>query len=163
MPTQQQPSIDTRLPDSPLGTRLPDSPQALFRFYKDRINDYTARVQSVQQRFRLVALLRLIVFVALSVAVYRLFKGYSIPGIVIAGVLLVLFILLVRFAFQLKDRLALWEKLLFVNTNESDLLGNALNQFDDGSAFPRDESYLDDLDIFGKSSLFHLLNRTTTS
>lgn len=80
------------------------------------------------------------------------------------GVLLLLgvYILLVNRSQQLKNRLALLEKLVFINTNELQIIKHEGNRFPDGQAFLKDESYLDDLDIFGKGSLFHLLNRTTS-
>jgi len=142
---------------------LPDSHKDLSSFYADKINDYTGRIQAIQKRLSVIGLLRLIFFVTASVAVYYLFKEISTWGIIVASLLLAAFIALVVLTFRLKDRRLLWEKLLLVNTNEAGVLKHALNQFDDGQAFPRQESYLDDLDIFGKSSLFHLLNRTTTS
>ncbi|MES1222755.1 MAG: hypothetical protein ABUT20_45095, partial [Bacteroidota bacterium] len=49
-----------------------------------------------------------------------------------------------------------------MNTNEEGVLQNKSNGFDNGRSFLVAGSYYDDLDIFGESSLYHLLNRTTT-
>ncbi|HVW59002.1 MAG TPA: hypothetical protein VHC48_03170, partial [Puia sp.] len=73
------------------------------------------------------------------------------------------FIILVKLYFRMKDQKALEEKLLWVNTNEQAVLDNHPNGFPDGKDHLDSYSYLDDLDIFGPHSLFHLLNRTTTS
>ena len=133
------------------------------KFYEDKIKGYSALIGAVQKRIALVSLFRLGLFTALAVSVYFLLKGFSYPLLVLSILLAGGFIALVGLSLRLKDRRALLEKLLFVNTNESDVLKNELNGFADGQAFLTQESYLDDLDIFGKRSLFHALNRTTTS
>ncbi|MBS1935688.1 MAG: hypothetical protein JST96_16935, partial [Bacteroidetes bacterium] len=79
-----------------------------------------------------------------------------------AFILLIIFSILVSISLKLQKQLALNEKLLFINTNENDILQNKPNQFDNGQSFLVAGSYFDDLDVFGQSSLFHLLNRTTT-
>lgn len=106
---------------------------------------------------------RLVAFLGLAVAVYYRIRYPSTPLLITSLLLAALFILLVRIHLQLKDQRALWEQLLLINTNERDLLQNKPNRFPDGAAFLNSESYLDDLDVFGPASLFHLLNRTTTS
>ncbi len=55
------------------------------------------------------------------------------------------------------------EKLRFVSTNELAVLTGEPNGFPDGNPYLDSDNYLDDLDIFGRQSLFHLLNRTTTT
>lgn len=132
-------------------------------FYQDKIATCTARARRVRQQRNRIALLRLVVFVALAFVVYTLFAGFTYPLLFAGIVLAALFILLVKFHFRLKDQQALWEQLLFVNNNEWALLDNRPNTFPDGGALLDSDSYLDDLDIFGPASVFHVLNRTTTS
>src|SRR5580692_5461691 len=132
-------------------------------FYDDKIKGYSALIGAVQKRIAGVALLRLATFTGLAVSVYFLVKDFSYTLLILSILVAGGFIALVGLSLRLKDRRALLEKLLFVNTNESGVLKNELNGFHDGQAFLTQESYLDDLDIFGKRSLFHALNRTTTS
>jgi len=132
-------------------------------FYQDKIASCTARARSIRQQRNRIALLRLAVFCLLAFVVYTLFTGFTYPLLLACIVLAALFILLVKFHFRLKDQLALWEQLLFVNNNEWALLNNRPNTFPDGGALLDSDSYLDDLDIFGPASVFHVLNRTTTS
>lgn len=132
-------------------------------FYQDKIGLCTEKIRSIQKRLALISLLRLISFSGLAIVIYFMLKGFSYPLLFLALFLLISFITLVGLALRLKDRRALLEKLLFVNTNELGVLRNEPNAFADGQAFLVSESYLDDLDIFGRRSLFHLLNRTTTS
>src|SRR5258708_4618281 len=129
-------------------------------YYEEKITGYTARIQVLQKQLTLISLLRLISFLGLAITGYYLFKAFYLPLLYGALFFLVCFIALVIFNLRLKDQKALSEKLLFVNTNESGILNDQLNGFPDGEAFLKAESYLDDLDIFGRRSLVHLLNRT---
>jgi len=132
-------------------------------YYEEQIASYTARLGMVRKRLFLLAMLRLICFVGFCVSAY-----YSIPSFLflptaLSVILLTGFIVLIKLYFRLGDQKALLEKLLFVNTNEQAVLNDQPNSFPDGKDQLDSDSYLDDLDIFGPKSLFHLINRTTTS
>src|SRR5690606_2361077 len=122
----------------------------------------TEALEKLQQKILLVAVLRLVSFVLF------LFTGYEwintsytmLPAASI--MLLVIFIVLVRIALNLKDRKALLEKLRFININETGILNNQPNQFGHAQQFQSGEDFSADLDMFGPGSVFHLLNRTTT-
>lgn len=125
-------------------------------FYEEKIASCTARLRVIKERLALLATLRLICFIGLCVTAYYLFIPLAI--LLLAG-----FIILVKLYFRMKDQKALEEKLLWVSTNEQAVLDSSPNGFPDGRDHLDSYSYLDDLDIFGPRSLFHLLNRTTTS
>lgn len=133
-----------------------------YLFYEEKISGYTTAIQVLQQRLAGIALLRLISFLGFAFTAYFLLKNFSLPLLAVSLFFLIAFVVLVALNFRLKDRKALLEKLLFVNANEAGILKDQLNGFPDGQAFLVPESYLDDLDIFGRRSLFHLLNRTTS-
>jgi DNA mismatch repair ATPase MutS len=63
----------------------------------------------------------------------------------------------------LNDQRKVFENLLIINENEWNILNGALNQFDNGGQYSSNESYSADLDVFGNASIFHLINRTSTS
>jgi hypothetical protein len=131
-------------------------------FYEKSISGYTSKSEALKKRITLVSVLRLLSFAGFAFAGYKLVTGYGIwlwfAVIILAGV----FVWLVRLALQLNDEKALLEKLLFINKNELGILTRQPNQMDDGSSFLTDSDYSHDLDIFGRYSLFHVLNRTTT-
>lgn len=131
-------------------------------FYEEKITRYTADLQVLQKRLSTIALGRLISFLGLAFTAYRLLTGFSFPLLYITLFFLIVFVTLVVLNLRGKDQKALLEKLLFINTNELGILNDNLNGFPDGQPFLGPESYLDDLDIFGRQSLFHLLNRTTS-
>ena len=142
---------------------VPSDTLAPLLFYQEKIATCSAQVDRIQKRLSLVSMLRLTSFLALALTVYFLAREFGYPLLVLASFLLSGFIALVILSLRLKDRRALLAQLLFVNTNESGVLKDEPNGFPDGQPWLSGESYLDDLDIFGRRSLFHLLNRTTTS
>lgn len=108
------------------------------------------------------AFLRLATFAGIVAFIYFLSRQYSPVLLECAVGCIAAFIICINIYYRWKDDRRLQEKLVFVYTNELGLLNGVLNQFPDGAAFLSSENYLDDLDIFGRGSLFHLLNRTTT-
>ncbi|WEK34822.1 MAG: hypothetical protein P0Y53_20230 [Candidatus Pseudobacter hemicellulosilyticus] len=132
-------------------------------FYQEKINQYTTTVNQLQQRWLLLSTLRLLSFVAMLVAGYYWIKqDHSLP-LGLAVFFLIIFIVLVRIALTIRDQKQLASKLVFINQNEKNILLQQPNGFPDGKAFAAGGEYAADLDIFGPGSLFHLLNRTTTS
>jgi hypothetical protein len=131
-------------------------------FYKQQVQFYRQALNRLQPVATLVAGLRLASFLVLLFSLYNWIFLHRTPWMTVALVLAVLFIVLIRIAWTLNDRKALLEKLLFINTNELDVLQYKPGKFSNGAAFISNENYSGDLDIFGPGSLFHLLNRTTT-
>ncbi|HXB05552.1 MAG TPA: hypothetical protein VNW04_00505, partial [Puia sp.] len=131
-------------------------------YYQQKIKACNAEIRRIQEKLNGMALLRLLIFLAFGALIYALANQYSplLLGFIIACA--AAFIICLNIYFRWKDDRRLQEKLLFVNTNELNLLKGKPNQFPDGAAFLNSENYLDDLDIFGRGSLFHLFNRTTT-
>ena len=109
------------------------------------------------------AVTRLALFIGFGFALYALTREFTLPLLLLVFALFAGFIICVNIYYRWKDNRRLFEKLRFVNTNELGLIAGDSNQFPDGGAFLDSDTYLDDLDIFGRNSLFHVLNRTTTS
>ena len=132
-------------------------------FYESKSRLYTEAVVSFKRKIAALSLFRLLAFVASGLSGYFFFTQRSTGLLLLTLLLLALFLLLVIYAQRLKEQKALLEKLLFINTNELAILNNEPNAMDDGSLFLNGKGYAEDLDIFGPRSLFHLLNRCTTS
>lgn len=133
-------------------------------YYQQRIATLQQQLKKLQQQLLWVSMFRLLSFLGVAAAGYYYFKNDRpawLLGITVS--MLILFILLIRKAFRLNDEKALTTKLLFVNTNEAAMLQQLPSQFPDGREAASAAGYAADLDIFGKASLYHLLNRTTTS
>jgi hypothetical protein len=131
-------------------------------YYQQKIAAGNIDIRRIQNKLNGMALLRLASFAVICTFIYLLSVRFSFLwlGLLFAGV--AAFIICINIYYRWKDDRRLQEKLLFVNTNELGLLGGSQNGFPDGAAFLSSDNYLDDLDVFGRGSLFHLLNRTTT-
>ena len=136
---------------------------ALSEVYGQKMQSYKKELQKIQQRLNLIVLLRLFSFLGLAASIYYWTKDFKSSLLLTTVLAIIVFLILVKVYFRFKDKKALNEKLLFINENEKKMFEGEANQFDNGTSFINHESYFDDLDIFGPSSLYQLLNRTTTS
>jgi hypothetical protein len=134
----------------------------IVSYYTAAIGDCNDRLTKLRRKSSVVSGLRLLVFAGLVGVVVELIRDYSMSWVIGALGLAAGFIVAVNWYFRLKDQRLLWEKLVFVNTNEWAALQERPNGFPDGAPFLRGVIYGDDLDIFGPLSVFHALNRTTT-
>ena len=135
----------------------------LDSFYIQQVNTYSGKLQEIQGRVLMVAILRLFAFISAGITLYLYIKNSQSWFAVITLVSIFAFILLVNWSFRLNDKKALVQKLLFINKNEKNILNEQLNKFGNGEHYLSDEGFANDIDIFGEASLYHLLNRTTTS
>ena len=136
--------------------------QANDTYYRENAGAYRAEIRKLQQKLNGISLLRLVIFMSLIWNVYDLIQGFSPILLILALVQVGLFVFFINLYFSWKDKRRLLEKLRFVNENERNLLTGQTNAFPDGADLLDTDNYLEDLDIFGRHSLFHLLNRTTT-
>jgi len=76
---------------------------------------------------------------------------------------IVVFIIVVKRQNKLEKQFKFHQNLLWIFENEISLLQGQPNGYDDGTKFENEQHpYLSDLDIFGKSSLYALINRGAT-
>lgn len=138
-------------------------PMSTTNFYQARLAECNGQTQRLRKKMNGIAFVRLLLFAGFVYIIYLLARDFT-PLLLILGLaVLAVFLVCVNFYYRLKDQRVLWEKLAWINTNELGLLRGELNGFPDGSDFLDSDNYLDDLDIFGRKSIFHVLNRTTTS
>ena len=132
-------------------------------FYRSALAECNDHVQRLRKKMNALAVVRLLLFAAFVYSIVLLTKDFTPLLIALVLVLFASFLFSVNVYFRWKDERALREKMAWLNTNELAVLDGDLNGFSDGALYLDSEGYLDDLDIFGKRSLFHALNRTTTS
>lgn len=138
-------------------------PMSTISFYESTLADCNAQILRLRRRMNILSVLRLFLFAGFVFTIYGMTRDFTVSLLCLSLSVFAAFLVCVNFYYRLKDRRDLWEKLAWINTNELGLLKNEGNGFDDGSGFLDSDNYLDDLDIFGKKSIFHVLNRTTTS
>ncbi|TDG35258.1 DNA mismatch repair protein MutS [Pedobacter changchengzhani] len=105
----------------------------------------------------LLAILLFVLFVSAEKEVFNLIFGISIL------VPIILFALVVKKQSILDREVIYLKQLLWVYQNELNILHDLPNGYDNGDGFASEaHPYSSDLDIFGPSSLFALLNRCST-
>jgi len=132
-------------------------------FYTSTLADCKDQVQRLRRKMNGLALIRLLLFAGFIYSIVLLAQGFTLSLVALVLSLFAAFLLFVNIYYRRKDERSLWEKMAWLNTNELAVMDGDLNGFPDGAVYLDSESYLDDLDIFGKRSFFHVLNRTTTS
>ncbi|HEV9035659.1 MAG TPA: hypothetical protein VGQ51_03525 [Puia sp.] len=136
---------------------------SLHSYYQGQVDACRMEIRRLQNKLNSLAILRVLVFAWFAGSVYTLIQGLSAGWLVSAILAAAGFIGCVNIYLRWKDKRRLQEKLRYVCENELAQLGGAENRFPDGGSWLDSANYLDDLDIFGPRSLFHVLNRTTTA
>jgi len=135
-----------------------------YEFLIGGVKTEITEVKTKIDRFSFLRVALLIVEVLLFVAFVSVTTDMAI---VIMGFCLLLpiiiFIIVVKKQQVLSKKETYLKNLLWVYQNEVDLIMGKGNGYDQGVSFDDDNHpYLSDLDIFGKSSLFALINRCAT-
>ena len=130
-------------------------------FYKNRISNLETELKKLNQKKLSFGWLRFGSIAAIIVTFYVL---WSLGFLYVAFVSIVLLIIFVRLLYaDLKNKAAIDHvgKLIVINQNELKFLDENYYGFPTGSEhIPGDHLYANDLDIFGKASLFQFINRT---
>ncbi|RWZ90698.1 MAG: hypothetical protein EO766_00610 [Hydrotalea sp. AMD] len=141
---------------------MSDSIHQLQVFYQNKIQDYTLAVHRLKNKINAVAFFRAIFFVAWLYLLYQYFTNNNQVILLLSFLGLAGFLALISIHFNFKNKKQICQNKLWLAQNEWNVLDEKDNAFDDGNEFFMNTAYYADLDIFGKKSLFHLLNRTTT-
>jgi DNA mismatch repair ATPase MutS len=132
-------------------------------FYAERLAALKTDNGLLMKRKSLLAWLRFAAAVALIAAIYLLLP----VGIyyVLLAILLMMAVFIRLVVIDIKNKNAIQHNLHLQQINEEELLAlqHQYSGFADGAAFlPANHPYANDLDIFGKASLFQYCNRTSS-
>jgi hypothetical protein len=133
------------------------------QFYQDRIEELRAHLKQLQQRKSSFAWLRLGAIIAIIAGFYFLWSLGIIYVIIASVLLLFIFVRLVSADLKNQSKIEHTNQLIRINENELKFLEGNYYDFSSGSEhIPKEHPYSNDLDIFGRASLFQYLNRTTS-
>jgi hypothetical protein len=135
-----------------------------MEFYQKRKTAHLQELKKLTTRYNIISASRLLMAVAFLVLGYFSLKAQN-PTILLCcmAFCVVEFILLMKRHVLVLNKKLRAEALVKINRDEMDYLSVTGIPFENGSAFSDyTHSYTHDLDIFGKKSLFHNLNRTKT-
>ena len=120
---------------------------------KEKINFYKIRI-------RLISSLRVLMVLTAIFCFYQYLKVDQEWLLYLSVFLFIAFVILVRVYFNLKDKLSLEHSLLGEYQMEIAYVSGSLPNLDYGESIPlENHPFAQDLNLFGKRSLFHHLNR----
>ncbi len=132
-------------------------------YYSENIDRYTNQLGILKKRATLIAITRLATFTLLLFFIYQQIKFPANHNIWLIIIFLVGFVAWVRFSLSISAKIKLLKELLLLNKNELSVLQGGTNIFSADAGIINPAMHTTDLDIFGEGSLFHLLNRATTT
>lgn len=134
-----------------------------MRIYRELLERYHAEYTALKRKYNLVATIRLAVMITLAFCIYKSFSAGNTVYIISSLILLAGFIVLLNIHTKISKESRIKKSLEDINRDELDYLDGNKIPFKDGNEYmDYKHFYSFDLDIFGKNSLFHHLNRTTT-
>ena len=137
----------------------------MIKFFQQRYSNFQNAAEVWDKKVSRFAWIRLIFFISAIAILYFLFKNEQYLGIGLVSVLfLFVFGILINRHNKLKTKRDFYKNLAAINQTESLIIAHDLNKQKDGNIFgdPK-HPYASDLDIFGKHSLFQLLNRAESN
>jgi hypothetical protein len=131
--------------------------------YKGQIERHNAGLKIFLRKRNLFGWLRLIVFVATIIISYKIFVGSGWFGLIPAIVGISSFIYLFLIDADNNEKIANTKTILQINEEELKILNHDYQHRNDGSNFsPTLHDYANDLDLFGKASIFQWANRCSS-
>ncbi len=131
--------------------------------YQQRILSINRQLVVLNKKKNLLGWLRFLSFIsAIGIAWLLWNTGIAVvlPAVLI---LLAIFLFLLSKDLDNKDAIGNLNRLLKINQTETDILNHHFTHLPDGTMYkPETHDHANDLDIFGRASLFQYINRTTT-
>lgn len=133
------------------------------QFYPNRLSELNTQLKKLQQRKSSFAWLRLGASIAIIAGFYLLWSLGIIYVIIATVLLLFIFIRLVNADLKNQSRIEHINYLIRINEDELKNLAGDFYDFETGAEhIPKEHPYANDLDIFGRASIFQYINRTTS-
>ena len=132
-------------------------------FYQQRIDALSQTLAILNKRKTFHGWLRLLIVCAGSAAFYLTSPNPLWVNVLLVACTGVLFLIVLKKDLSNRDSISHHEHLLEINKQEMLYLNHQFAHQKDGSAFIEDDSsYAGDLDIFGRSSVYQFINRTSS-
>ncbi len=132
-------------------------------FYHKRLAELNTQLKQLKQRKSSFAWLRLGSIAAIVFAFYLLWSLGVIYVILATLILLFIFTRLIYADLKNQAKIEHASKLININENELKCLAGNYYEFETGAEhIPKEHPYSNDLDIFGRASIFQYINRTTS-
>jgi DNA mismatch repair ATPase MutS len=134
------------------------------KIYQEKIDLCELQIQLFRRRETLLSVIKLAAVICGILLLIKLATKFTLVPVLIFAVVLVIFVIAVAIHENIIKKRKFLEMLKTINKNELKALDREFLDVDNGGEFISiDHEYSSDLDIFGHRSVFHFLNRTTTS
>ena len=132
-------------------------------FYQNRLTQLNTKLEKLKQRKSSFAWLRLGAIGAIIFAFYLLWSLGILYVAIATVVLLFIFTRLIYADLKNQSKIEHTSKLTNINENELKCFAGDYYDFETGAEhIPKEHPYSNDLDIFGRASIFQYINRTTS-
>lgn len=132
-------------------------------FYQSRLKEVNQELESLKRKIATNSILRLISFAAVFASLFGLLRLSMAIAIIGAVFFLAIFLVLVKRHIELQKRRRYSKEKNKILVSEINACNHDFRDFADGDQFINSKhSFSFDLDIFGKGSLFGMINRTVT-
>jgi DNA mismatch repair ATPase MutS len=124
---------------------------------------YRKLIADEKAAIRIIVLSRLVLFLATVALFLVLIKPFPLMACGLIPAIAFIFLLLLRREIRISRKIRYLENRIHINQREIDLLNQHFEKFHSGTEFQDPaHPFASDLDVFGKRSVFQLLNRSTT-
>jgi DNA mismatch repair ATPase MutS len=135
----------------------------LKEFYQTNTTQFTQSLDGLQKQLSQLSIIRTTCFLLALVAFFVYFYyDLGLFALFFAILFSAIFLKFVKKYDETKDKIEFTEKLKVINENELNLLNNKFSILDSGENFKAVDGFLNDLDVFGRGSLYHQINRAAT-
>ncbi|HEY5370655.1 MAG TPA: hypothetical protein VIJ75_16850 [Hanamia sp.] len=132
-------------------------------FYQHRLIDLNTQLKTLKQRKSSFAWLRLGAIAAIVFAFYLLWSLGVVYVVIATVILLFIFTRFIYADLKNQAKIEHASKLININENELKNLAGDYYDFETGAEhIPKEHPYSNDLDIFGRASIFQYINRTAS-
>ncbi len=131
--------------------------------YRQQLTTLEAQLQEAKRRKERISWMRLGVIIFTALVSYQLWIQNISLAFVAALIGIAIFLRLVVLAGRNREAIDQLNSLVHINREELKVLDHQYTQLPDGIQFkPADHAYANDLDIFGRASLYQYINRAST-
>ncbi|MEI6086027.1 MAG: hypothetical protein WCR66_00465 [Bacteroidota bacterium] len=130
--------------------------------YSKKIAETEQELKKLKNKLVLGSSFRLFFFLLIVFSLYHLFQSFQIGWLLFFVIALIGFLGMISWYVNIKNKEKYQLQLNYFFQNELDQIKGNANSFDDGFKFDDGAGFWSDLDLFGKGSVYHCINRTVT-
>ncbi len=131
--------------------------------YQNSIESFSTKLNQLDRERKRIPALRVITFLLTGLGIYWIVAAAGITSVVFCVIFFFAFLFFGFADFKLKKQIEILKQKIILTQQEIDSIKGDQSAFDPGDEFTDpDHNYTFDLDIFGKHSVFQMINRTAS-